>query len=115
MYDAALFRRFIMIKEKIIKRTALFVGGLLCGTAGLSILKSKDAKRLYAESAAAVLRAKEEIMTGVTSVRETAGDILAEAKDINEQRAEEEAAKVIEDEAEVPAAKKSAKEKKASK
>ena len=88
-----------MISEKIIKQTALFAGGLLFGTAGMSILKSKDAKRLYAESAAAVLRAKEEIMTGVTAVRETAGDILAEATDINEKRAEEAAAKAITDEA----------------
>ena len=88
-----------MISEKVIKKTALFVGGLLFGTAGLSILKSKDAKKLYAESAAAVLRAKEEIMTGVTAVRETAGDIIAEANDINEQRAEEAAAKAIADEA----------------
>ncbi len=105
-----------MIKEKLIKQTALFLGGLLCGTAGLSVLKSKDAKRIYAEGAAAVLRAKEEIMTGVTAVRETAGDILAEAKDINEQRAEEEAAKVIEDTAETEStAKKQTKERKASK
>lgn len=88
-----------MISEKVIRKTALFVGGLLFGTAGLSILKSKDAKRVYAESAAAVLRAKEEIMTGVTAVRETAGDILAEANDINEKRAEEAAAKAIADEA----------------
>lgn len=88
-----------MISEKVIKKTALFVGGLLFGTAGLSILKSKDAKKVYAESAAAVLRAKEEIMTGVTAVRETAGDILAEANDINEKRAEEAAAKAIADEA----------------
>ncbi len=88
-----------MISEKIIKKAALFAGGLLFGTAGMSILKSKDAKKLYAESAAAVLRAKEEIMTGVTAVRETAGDILAEANDINEKRAEEAAAKAIADEA----------------
>ena len=93
-----------MISEKIIKKSALFVGGLLFGTAGLSILKSKDAKRLYAESAAAVLRAKEEIMTGVTAVRETAGDILAEANDINDKRAEDAAAKAIADESETETA-----------
>lgn len=39
-------------------------------------------------------------MTGVTSIRETAGDILAEAKDINEKRAEEAAANVVDDAAE---------------
>ncbi len=89
-----------MITEKIIKKTAFFVGGVLFGTAGLSILKSQDAKKVYAESTAAVLRAKEEIMTGVTAVRETAGDILAEAKGINEKRAEAAAAEVVEDAAE---------------
>lgn len=89
-----------MISESLIKKTALFVGGVIFGTAGLTILSSKDAKKVYTESTAAVLRAKECVMTGVTSIRETAGDILAEAKDINEKRAEEAAANVVDNAAE---------------
>ena len=86
-----------MISESLIKKAALFAGGVVFGTAGLTILSSKDAKKVYTESTAAVLRAKECVMTGITSIRETAGDILAEAKDINEKRAEEAAANVVDD------------------
>ena len=82
------------------KKTGIFAAGVLFGTAGLTMLSSKDAKKVYTESTAAVLRAKECVMTGVTSIRETAGDILAEAKDINEKRAEEAAANVVDDAAE---------------
>ncbi len=77
------------------KKLGLFAGGVLFGTAGLKILSSKDAKKLYTHTTAAVLRAKESVMTAVTTVRENAEDILADAKDINEQRAREE--QLIED------------------
>ena len=39
------------------KKLGIFAGGLLFGTAGLKILSSKDAKKLYTNCAAAVLRA----------------------------------------------------------
>ena len=68
-------------------KVGLFAGGLLFGTAGLKILGSKDAKKVYAHTTAAVLRAKESVMTTVTNIQENAGDILAEAKEINEKRA----------------------------
>ena len=45
----------------------------------------------------AALRAKEDVMKTVTAVREGADDIYAEAKAINERRAEAEAAAVVED------------------
>ena len=77
------------------KKLGLFAGGVLFGTAGLKILSSKDAKKLYTHTTAAVLRAKEAVMTAVTTVRENAEDILADAKDINEQRSQEE--QLIED------------------
>ncbi|MBQ9816485.1 MAG: hypothetical protein IJM59_03305 [Proteobacteria bacterium] len=76
-----------------------FVGGVLFGTAGLKLLGSRDAKRGYAHAAAAFLRAKDEVMKNVTSVRESCSDIMADARDINEKRAKE-AAVIIEDEAE---------------
>ena len=40
------------------KKLALFAGGVLFGTAGIDILKSRDAKKLYTHTTAAVLRAK---------------------------------------------------------
>lgn len=71
---------------------ALFVGGTLFGSAGFKLLSSKDAKKVYTHVTAAALRAADCVMTTVTSVRENAEDVLASAKQINEDRlAEEEA------------------------
>ena len=79
------------------KHLGLFAVGVLFGTAGLKILGSKDARKVYAHTTAAALRAKESVMKTVTTVRESAEDVYADAKDINEQRAAKEAAAVIED------------------
>ena len=70
---------------------------MLFGTAGIKLLGSRDAKKVYAHTTAAALRAKEDVMKTVTAVREGADDIYAEAKAINEHRAEAEAAAVVED------------------
>ena len=77
------------------KKIGLFVAGVLFGTAGIKLLSSKDARKAYAHTTAAALRAKEDVMKTVTAVREGADDIYAEAKAINERRAE--AAAVVED------------------
>lgn len=79
------------------KHLGLFAAGVLFGTAGLKILGCKDARKVYAHTTAAALRAKESVMKTVTTVRESAEDVYADAKDINEQRAAKEAAAVIED------------------
>jgi hypothetical protein len=70
----------------------LFVGGVLFGSAGLKLLSSKDAKKAYTHATAAALRMKDSVMETVTSVQENAADILASAKDINEQRTAREVA-----------------------
>lgn len=67
------------------------------GTVGIKILSSKDAKKLYAEGTAAVLRAKDCVMKTAETVQENAEDILAEAKHINEKRVEEEVDAVMEE------------------
>ena len=72
------------------KHTGLFAAGVLFGTAGIKILASEDARKLYANCTAAVLRAEECVM------KEHAEDIYAEAQQINEDRAAKEA--VIDDE-----------------
>ena len=79
------------------KKLGLFAAGVLFGTAGIKLLGSRDAKKVYAHTTAAALRAKEDVMKTVTVVREGADDIYAEAKAINERRTEAEAAAVLED------------------
>lgn len=81
----------------MMKKFGLFAAGVLFGTAGIKMLSSKDAKKVYTHTTAAVLRAKDSVMETVTTVRENAEDIYADAKAINEQRAEEAAAAVVED------------------
>ena len=77
------------------KKTGFFAAGVLFGTAGIKALSSKDAKKLYTNATAAVLRAKECVMDTVTTVQENAEDIYAEAQQINEDRAAAE--EVVED------------------
>ena len=81
-------------------KLACFVGGALFGSAGVKLLASKDAKKVYTQTTAAVLRMKDSTMETVSKVQEQAGDILADAKAINEARAAEAEAAVIEDAAE---------------
>ena len=80
-------------------KIGLFAGGVLFGTAGVKILSSKDAKNVYAHTAAAALRVKDCVMKGVDKVQESAADIVTTAKDINEERAAKEDV-IIEDAAE---------------
>ena len=87
-----------MFSKSLMKKIGLFAGGVLFGTAGVKILSSKDAKKVYTECTAAALRAKDCVMKTVTTVQENAEDILAEAQQINEERAAQEAAAVQETE-----------------
>lgn len=86
-----------MISVSTLKKIGLFAGGVLFGTAGVKVLSSKDAKKVYTNCTAAALRAKDCVMKTATTVQENAEDILAEAQQINEKRAAEEAAAVQED------------------
>lgn len=69
-------------------KLGIFLGGVLFGTAGVKVLSSKDAKKVYTHVTAAALRAKESVMTTVDTIKENCGDILADAKEINETRSE---------------------------
>ena len=64
-----------------------FACGALFGSAGIKLLTSKDAKKAYVHTTAAVLRMKDCVMETATSLQENCEDILAEAKSINEARA----------------------------
>lgn len=73
------------------KKTGIFAAGVLFGTAGIKILSSKDAKKVYTNCTAAVLRMKDCVLKTAAKVQENAEDIYAEAQQINEVRAEADA------------------------
>ena len=75
------------------KKIALFAAGTLFGSAGFKLLSSSDAKKVYTQTTAAVLRMKDSTMETVSKVQEQAGDI-------HEARAAKAEAEVIEDAAE---------------
>ena len=70
---------------------AFFAGGAGLGCFGIKLLSSKDAKKAYVHVTAAGLRMKDSVMGTVTTVQENAADILASAKELNEDRAAKEA------------------------
>ena len=69
----------------------LFAAGVLFGTAGIKALCTKTAKAVYTHTTA--------------KVKENAGDILADAKDLNARRAAKaaDAVVIVEDTATAPA------------
>ena len=71
--------------------------GALLGSYGVRILSSRDAKKVYTEGTAAVLRMKDEVLKDVTTICENCSDIAADAKEINERRQAEIDAQQIED------------------
>lgn len=72
------------------KKIALFAGGAAFGSLGIKLLTSRDAKKVYTHGTAAALRVKDFMMKTVTEAQENIDDILASAKDINEEKALEE-------------------------
>ena len=77
---------------KIYSKLACFVGGALFGSVGIKLLSSKDAKKAYAHSTGR--RTAHEGLGDAdrnATVQENAADILASAKELNEERAAKEA------------------------
>lgn len=75
----------------MLKNIVLFAGGALFGSAGIKLLSSRDAKKVYTHCTAAALRIKDSVMDQATTLQENCGDILEEAKAINEERAKRDA------------------------
>lgn len=71
--------------------------GVLLGSYGVKLLTSADAKKVYTQCTAAVLRMKDEVLGDVATIRENCEDIAADAREINEQRQAEFDAQQIED------------------
>ena len=82
---------------KLAGKIALFVGGTLFGSAGLKLLGSRDARKVYTHVTAAALHCKDQVMRDVESVQEGCSDILADAKQINAERERAEEAEFIEE------------------
>ena len=78
-----------ILKKIDAQKTGIFAAGVLFGTAGIKILSSKDAKKIYTQCTAAALRAKDCVMKTITNIQENAEDIYSEAQQINEERASE--------------------------
>ena len=74
-----------------VSKLGWFAAGTLFGSIGIKLLTSKDAVNCYVHATAAGLRVKDQVMDTVTGVQEVAADILASAKDLNEERAKKEA------------------------
>jgi len=79
------------------KGIGLFALGTLFGLEGIKLLTSKDAKKVYTHCTAGVLRAKDSVVTQVTTLQENCADIYAEAKAINEERAKKEKETEVDD------------------
>ena len=88
-----------VLKALDVKKSGIFAAGVLFGTAGVKILASEDAKKVYTNCTAAVLRTKTCVMNVAASVQANAEDILAEAQQINEERAAKAEAAAFADEA----------------
>lgn len=82
---------FDCLKKINAKKAGIFAAGVAFGTAGIKLLSSKDAKKIYTKCTAAVLRAKDCVMDTATTIQENAEDIYEEAKQMNEEREAEDA------------------------
>ena len=58
-----------MFSDSTLKKIGCFAGGVVFGTAGVKLLSSKDAKKVYTNCTAAVLRAKDCVMKTVTTMK----------------------------------------------
>ncbi len=84
---------------KIGDKLGWFAGGLMLGLEGIKLLTSKDARKVYTQATAAVLRCKDGVMKDVEKVQEGCSDILADAKEINAKREMEQKPVFVENEA----------------
>jgi hypothetical protein len=78
-------------------KLGVFAGGVLFGTAGISILSSREAKKAYTHCTAAVLRGRDAVVKTATTLKENCQDIGADAADINEKRYAEDEARALEE------------------
>ena len=71
-----------MFEKYWLEKNRNFAAGVAFGTAGIKALSSDDAKNVYTQGTALVLRAKDCVMKVVTMVQENAEDIYEAAKNV---------------------------------
>jgi|GEM_PF-6875715 len=76
-------------KEELVQ-AGIFVLGQAAGIIGMKVLKSREAKKAMVQTTALALRIRESFTASTVSVQECAGDIVAEAKEVNRKREEQE-------------------------
>ncbi len=72
---------------------ALFAGGTLFGSAGFAALASDNARKVYTHVTAAGMRAKDGVVNGAADFKANCDDIVADAKELNEEKAAKKEAK----------------------
>ncbi len=87
------------MKKENGKRIGFLAGGILLGTAGISVLKSQEARKAYTCVTAAFLRAKDGVMDCVSDIQEGVMDVYMDAIGKNNARIRKAEAAKIEDEA----------------
>ena len=75
---------FKMVKS-IAKTPSVFLGGVAFGTIGLKLLASKEAKTGYATVLAKAYKAKDSIDEMISSIKQHADDVTAEAKELYDE------------------------------
>nr|WP_228099293.1 DUF6110 family protein [Granulicatella sp. 19428wC4_WM01] len=74
-----------MIVTKVLKKSSVFLGGVAFGSAGLKLLASRDAKKVYAKVLATSYKMKDGLDATVSCVKQHADDVLQDAKYMYEQ------------------------------
>ena len=70
------------IKKKIVKKTSIFVSGVVVGSLGLKVLANKDTKHIAAKAVAVSYKLKDGLDATVSQLKQHADDVLAEANDL---------------------------------
>ena len=83
------------------KTTRHFIYGLLAGTAGVTVLSGKTAKKVYTHVTAAALRGADDVMSRAEIIKENCQDIYNDAKEINEKIYAEDEEQLIKDAREI--------------
>ena len=79
--------RTFMLREvfelgKIVKKTSIFVSGVVVGSLGLKVLANKDTKHIAAKAVAVSYKLKDGLDATVSQLKQHADDVLAEANDL---------------------------------
>ena len=74
--------REVLELGKFVKKTSVFVSGVVVGSVGLKVLASKDTKHVVAKAVAKSYRLKDGLEATVSQLKQHADDVLAEANDL---------------------------------